>query len=487
MSTRHWIVFALSLLILTNNVFAQDRHGAGLLIDDEAYDQAPIELPLFREYGGSKLAERASLKKYSPEPKDQGSLNNCVGWSTAYYARTILLAQERGWTRADLVDRHAFSPGFTYKLISRDNDCSSPTSIEDALRSMRSHGAVLLKDFDFACVNRIPRNILQKARNYTIANYSRLFYLGDDKSLKVHSVKKALAEGRPVVIGMKCPPSFEHADGQTVWNPRERPSTPNQFGHAMCVIGYDNQKYGGAFEIQNSWGKGWGNGGYIWIRYRDFANFVKYGYVLIGASNPGHIDLGEEQKLITENENRPRRPRFRPLKRPSPTSDFAGNIRMELDNGRKMEASLYGNLYRSKQAYSSGTKFRVYAAANRPAYMYVLGADPNGESYLLYPPNGDAGRPAAKEQLFIPSLEFDDQIGREYLCVIYSKVPLNPEILLRKIQQANGSFPQQIHDGLANDLMDIRQLEYGRNDISFSAERGSGTAVALIVETKHID
>ena len=33
-------------------------------------------------------------------------------------------------------------------------------------------------------------------------------------------------------------------------------------GHAMVVVGYDDDKYGGAFEILNSWGTYWGNKGF---------------------------------------------------------------------------------------------------------------------------------------------------------------------------------------------------------------------------------
>ena len=41
----------------------------------------------------------------------------------------------------------------------------------------------------------------------------------------------------------------------------------------MVVIGYDDNKYGGAFQILNSYGKAWGNNGKIWIRYNDLINY----------------------------------------------------------------------------------------------------------------------------------------------------------------------------------------------------------------------
>jgi hypothetical protein len=51
--------------------------------------------------------------------------------------------------------------------------------------------------------------------------------------------------------------------------------------HAMCIVGFDDTKFGGAFEIANSWGDDWANGGFIWIRYDDLYNmyptFTKIG------------------------------------------------------------------------------------------------------------------------------------------------------------------------------------------------------------------
>jgi hypothetical protein len=41
-------------------------------------------------------------------------------------------------------------------------------------------------------------------------------------------------------------------------------------GHGVCIIGYDDNKFGGAFEIVNSWGDDWADKGFIWIRYKDF-------------------------------------------------------------------------------------------------------------------------------------------------------------------------------------------------------------------------
>ena len=36
----------------------------------------------------------------------------------------------------------------------------------------------------------------------------------------------------------------------------------------MTIIGYDDNKYGGSFEIMNSWGTDRGENGFYWVPYK---------------------------------------------------------------------------------------------------------------------------------------------------------------------------------------------------------------------------
>lgn len=45
-------------------------------------------------------------------------------------------------------------------------------------------------------------------------------------------------------------------------------------GHALCIVGYDDNKYGGSFKFLNSWGAKYGDNGYVWMPYADFSNCV---------------------------------------------------------------------------------------------------------------------------------------------------------------------------------------------------------------------
>ena len=41
-------------------------------------------------------------------------------------------------------------------------------------------------------------------------------------------------------------------------------------GHAVVVVGFDDDRFGGAFRVLNSWGPGWGDQGFFWLPYDTF-------------------------------------------------------------------------------------------------------------------------------------------------------------------------------------------------------------------------
>ena len=69
---------------------------------------------------------------------------------------------------------------------------------------------------------------------------------------------------------------------------------------------YDNYKYGGAFLIQNSYGKDWGNNGRIWIRYDDYFKYAIGTWTIerrressgFGVPNSEFVDLPEDIDLL---------------------------------------------------------------------------------------------------------------------------------------------------------------------------------------------
>ena len=96
------------------------------------------------------------------------------------------------------------------------------------------------------CPSSISSLIFSKAEKYKIKDYAKVFGIYDSKDFKIKAVKKSISQKNPVIIGMNTPASFYKA--KDAWIPTE--SSSNSYGgHAMCVIGYDDSKHGGAFEI----------------------------------------------------------------------------------------------------------------------------------------------------------------------------------------------------------------------------------------------
>jgi hypothetical protein len=236
----------------------------------------------------------------------------------------------------------------------------------------------------------------------------------------------------------------------------------------MCVVGYDDEKFGGAFEIQNSWGANWGDKGYVWVRYEDFANFV---YQAIELINFEAVDKNQDVNL-------------------------QGALRLELDTRQEMRPLLQANnTYKIDRAYRSGTRFRIYISNNEPAFVYAIGSDLTAQTYQVFPyaPNVSAALTYKQNDVPIPSeskhIRMDNKVGTDFLCILYSKEALDIEDIRRKIgQQSNRlTFQQKVETVLGNKLMKGTEIQFERSRMAFKA-KGKGKSVAmLMVEIEHIE
>ena len=62
----------------------------------------------------------------------------------------------------------------------------------------------------------------------------------------------------PIVLGIKLFHSFEAAEVASSGNvPMPKPGEASAGGHAVCMVGYDDNRR--VFIRRNSWGEGWGD------------------------------------------------------------------------------------------------------------------------------------------------------------------------------------------------------------------------------------
>ena len=243
---------------------------------------------------GETAPSAYSLKKFVPPVGDQGDKGTCVGWATTYAGMTILENIELKREGAKLNVNDCLSPQMTYDIcrFSIDSTCESGTYVKAALNVLTNFGTTTLANYPYQCkiieddrigVQRLYNDsssvesvisLLKKVRTRRLEGYIPI-----GGANIIENVKYYLSRNMPVVIAAEMYNSIQSNSVNGVWN-GAMDSYPG--GHAMCVIGYDDKKEGGAFEILNSWGDDWSASGFVWFRYADFAKVVDEAYALKG-------------------------------------------------------------------------------------------------------------------------------------------------------------------------------------------------------------
>ena len=444
--------------------YAQD-FGTGCLPETD-----PSSLPkqaelLSRDF--ENLPSSYSLRKYCPTPQSQGQYGTCTSWATAYAFRTILEAINHGWTTKEQITKEAFSPLFIYAQIKDpyDSECSKGSQISQAMMRLKNVGAAKKSVFNVMCASRVPDNVMRAAAPYKIGSYTTLVTFGQYmmEGAKISRIKKALCNNQPVVIAMHVYPSFNKATD--VWD-------GNTFGtsgyHAMCVVGYDDNKYGGSFLIMNSWGTDWGNNGYTWVKYMDFCRTVDQAYTGSVPFTPSPI--------VKKNV-------------------LGGAIELKLSTGATMQPTLIkkdnATLYSIRGEYISGTRYRLYLTNKEPAYVYIIGFDSHGNTSLVFPPRNDIS-PALtykNSHIAIPDekwyIEMDANVGTDYMCVLYSKEEVDINKTIYEIKKGSGSIYQRVKNTLGSKLAQPSEITYTNGSIGFDSQT-DGTIVPVIVAIKHV-
>lgn len=439
---------------------AQEKYRTGCVLNKELYEQVPLAAPLMRgDY--KNLPAKTSLRKYAPVPQNQGAYGTCVGWSTAYAARTILMAHQQNWTNSVLITENAFSPFFVYEQAKSISDvyCQEGTSLFNALEIIKEIGAVRISEFASQCGQTITNSHEQKARQFKIKDYKRLF--DAESSDKILLVKKSLAENKPVIIGIQCcAESFLNAKGIDYWKLQDTDNSTPEGGHALTVIGYDDNKEGGAFELMNSWGTSWGDDGFIWMSYEDFDNYCFEAYEMTGVESDVH--------------------------------SLSGNLRFILSSNENMPVFYKGGYYEMKETYESGTLFRMYITNNEPAYVYSFTSDLSQENIKIFPQNSTTSAYLGYKgnNIAIPNedyfMQLDTTEGVDYFCVLYSAEKLDIDRVLSDMQQASGSFYGRLHKVLADKMIEPEQVKYSIEEgVSFQASSKNKTIVPIIVAIQH--
>jgi len=476
--------FLLLFLFISTFSFAQTQRNTGLLFDDDAYEKTPLKAKNVAFQDVVTEFTSASLKQFVPEIKDQGGYGTCVGWASAYYGRTILEARLSNNTNHENITNASFSPVFTYLNANVENDynCQGGAFIGKAMEAMVEKGVPYYKDFDVMCETNFPETLLDKAKNFRIKDFTRIFGADESEDIKVDGVKRSLLNGNPVIIGFKVENAFFSA--KTVYEPD---NLGTDGGHAMCVIGYDDDKYGGSFELVNSWGSSWGNEGFMWVRYADLAKYTRYAFEMIPmkAQPTTKTTLGGEVDFVLRDKS--------PMNVVKGTGDYTGSVFGAQEVVIEDEEESIGD-YSTEESYGVGTVYRMIAKVDQPSYVYAFGLDSDNEFSPLFP-HRDSISPyinSDKSEVMLPYApvgkrayaKLSKDVEKEYTVVVFSLDKLDLSEVEKQLAEMEGKLLDKLYVLFKDKLISKEGMELREGKMGFNAEFEKGSMAMMILDIK---
>lgn len=214
--------------------------------DDRDYIYAPTKV--------SAVSPVVDLIPQVHEVEHQGGTNSCTA-NAGCTALEILYSRAGNWN--DFSRMYLYY--YTRKLgglPSSDNGAYP----KDICRALAAHGVPHEKDWPFTTVNigRPPTSEIQKqAKEFEIEEYRKV-------DANIDDIRNAVLNGLPVLTTMKTRQGVYSLRGDWrthTWDSRAK----NNGSHEVVIVGFcDKSK---KFLTQNSWGKGWGDGGFFGIPY----------------------------------------------------------------------------------------------------------------------------------------------------------------------------------------------------------------------------
>ena len=438
-------------------VSAQKKYQTGLEFSDFEYNK--VSKRYFSVRGTRSVPQSHSLKEYCPKPLSQLALNTSAGWAVSYAALTIIKAEQNGW-QGDEITQNASSPIYPYFKAKKDPTAGSmeEVTLRSVIDALKIHGTPSYVNMPERGIEYVSDKLVQEASENRISEYARLYDKHAGRLKKITAIKTTLNENLPVIAAMHISNSFFYA--KEFWQPREEFSKDLP-GHALTVIGYDDNKYGGAFEVMNSWGTGWGNEGFMWIRYGDFVQYTEEAYdIYVIPGKTSGVELGGGIDLTLIDQQAP----------------------MEIEQ-------VSPGYYKIAKSYPSGTLFTIRINNESPAFIYAFASDLTGDVTPFFPPTYTSAALSKATSFFVPDENtpaiIDGTIGTDYLCVLFSKEDLDITAIFNSIMRDSGTFQQKVENALYGKLIKPADIRFESNDIRFKMRASEEAVVMLIVEHDH--
>lgn len=235
----------------------------GKIINASGYIPSPINPnDEFYTYPDVIIPSSLDLSMYLSAVKDQGDLKSCVAFPISAVYELFAQRNSKNVSISEL---------FIY-YNSRAHDANinndSGATLVNAVNAVKEKGACYTKTY--------PYNIESFSQLPSDDAYAEAKHQLVNKACRINITEKdfkhAIANGHPVIIGLKIFESFYPQDDSGIIPfPSNNEAESEQYGnHALLVVGYNEEEK--LFKIRNSWGEKFGAEGYGYAPYDYIAN-----------------------------------------------------------------------------------------------------------------------------------------------------------------------------------------------------------------------
>jgi len=198
------------------------------------------------------------LRPFFPPVYDQGKLNSCSAnaIAAAIWFDEIKEDAPEPWSPSRLF--------IYYNERAREGLAAknAPVSLRDGYKSVAKRGVCHEREWPYRqkrFAAKPPPRCYRTARFHRMTRYFRL-------RRELLHFEACLAEGYPFTMGISVYESFKSRKvARSGVVPLPRRGEKHLGGHALLVVGYDRRRR--RFLVRNSWGEGWGLGGYCLMPY----------------------------------------------------------------------------------------------------------------------------------------------------------------------------------------------------------------------------
>jgi len=240
------------------------------------------------------LADHVDFSGYAPTRLDQFK-GTCYAYATTYTALTIKFNLLKKAQTMQEINDNAFSAAFTASMVRKQRfllaklfnfwSCSSGGNIEKAAKIIQEKGAIFNNDQKGCCFVPGAKQI-KDAASFKIKDFSIILKVDDKRDQEVIKAqfKGYLSQKIPIVCAIHQTDMLRGNKQIDFVLPAAGDSeikgdTYKNSNHAICIVGYDDRRNGGAFLVKNNYSS-FGVNGRSWINYADFFKYLSYALVL---------------------------------------------------------------------------------------------------------------------------------------------------------------------------------------------------------------